>query len=321
MIDVIIPAFNAHETIEKTLLSILIQSYKDKVCVYIVDDKSDNDYSKIVNKFKDYLNIKLLRLKTNKGPAEARNYGLKHSKNDYIIFIDSDDVFYNHYSIEILYKNIIKNNYDLIVSSFIEEINKQKYITHENTKIWNHGKIYKREFLTKHNITFLNISTNEDLYFNFLIFMLEPRVKYINELTYVWKNNPSSITRKNNHEYNYTAIKSYNKCICETVYALEKRNAKKENIANVSFFGLLQIYYTYLSYSKQNNKPVINEIYKYTKQNIDIYYKYQKYLKNENKNHIISEELQKYVNNNLSTYFLPDKTFQEFIKEVEQYEE
>ena len=38
----------------------------------------------------------------------------------YIIFIDSDDIFYNHYSIERLYSGIQIHNYDVCTSNFYE---------------------------------------------------------------------------------------------------------------------------------------------------------------------------------------------------------
>ena len=48
MIDVIIPAFNAHETVERALLSILNQTIKDEVKVYLVDDFSNKPYEIII---------------------------------------------------------------------------------------------------------------------------------------------------------------------------------------------------------------------------------------------------------------------------------
>ena len=60
MIDIIIPAYNAHNTIEKTLLSIVMQNICDKVKVYIVNDNSEQNYSLIIKKFENFLNIKFV---------------------------------------------------------------------------------------------------------------------------------------------------------------------------------------------------------------------------------------------------------------------
>ena len=93
MIDVIIPAYNAHETIERTLYSIAYQRNSENLNVYIINDNSIKDYSKEIDFFKNFINIRELKLKENSGPGYARQYGIEHSDSEYIIFIDSDDVF------------------------------------------------------------------------------------------------------------------------------------------------------------------------------------------------------------------------------------
>ena len=50
-IDVVIPAYNAGYTIDKTLMSIAIQSIVDSVCVIIVDDVSDEEHTKLYHKY------------------------------------------------------------------------------------------------------------------------------------------------------------------------------------------------------------------------------------------------------------------------------
>ena len=70
---------------------------------------------------KDLEKINIQEVVTNKnvGSGEARNLGLKSTKEEYIIFIDSDDCFYGTNSIKTLYDQINSNNYDLIISDFI----------------------------------------------------------------------------------------------------------------------------------------------------------------------------------------------------------
>ena len=62
MVDIIIPAYNAHKTIEKTLFSVLYQDYLEKINTYIVNDNSDKDYSEFVTFFSNFMNIKELVL-------------------------------------------------------------------------------------------------------------------------------------------------------------------------------------------------------------------------------------------------------------------
>ena len=160
MIDVIIPAYNAHKTIERTLFSIAYQENIEDIEVTIVNDNSKKDYLEIVNYFKNFMKIKEITLKENRGPGYARQCGIDNTKNPYIVFIDSDDIFYSFNSIKTLYDTITKDDFDYVGSNFIEETEDEK-IEIENNDAWVHGKIYKRSFLIENNIKFLFSSKGE----------------------------------------------------------------------------------------------------------------------------------------------------------------
>ena len=87
-VSVIVPAYNAQDTIEECL-----NSLSNQVCsfgnyeVIVVDDGSDDKTLEIVKSFPfEYIYQK------NCGPATARNAGAKAAKNDIILFTDSDCV-------------------------------------------------------------------------------------------------------------------------------------------------------------------------------------------------------------------------------------
>ena len=112
MIDVIIPAYNAHETIDKTLFSLSIQTIRDRIHVYIVDDKSIIGYSEEIKKYSDKLKITELTLQENSGPGVARQFGIDNSNSPYLFFIDADDMLLYDNSLERL-RNAVQN-YDMI---------------------------------------------------------------------------------------------------------------------------------------------------------------------------------------------------------------
>ena len=89
-VDVILPNFNKRKYLEEAIQSVLDQSYK-KWKLYIIDDCSNDDSIKILDKFKDHNNIIIKQLSKNKGPSFCRNLGLRISSSEYIAFIDSDD--------------------------------------------------------------------------------------------------------------------------------------------------------------------------------------------------------------------------------------
>ena len=86
MIDIIIPAYNAHATLGRALCSIANQTNRESIVVYIVDDGSECGYDELVNSYSHLLNIKLIRIE-NSGPGNARQVGLDASSNEYIFKI------------------------------------------------------------------------------------------------------------------------------------------------------------------------------------------------------------------------------------------
>ena len=88
--SVIIPLFNKRDSIEDTIKSILNQDFKDFEIIIIDDGSTDNSAS-IVKNINDH-RIHLFR-QNNRGPAAARNQGVKLSTAPWIIFLDADDKF------------------------------------------------------------------------------------------------------------------------------------------------------------------------------------------------------------------------------------
>ena len=90
LITVIIPAYNAESSINKTIDSIINQTYKN-IEVIVVDDGSKDSTAIIVESYKDD-RIKLIK-KENGGVSSARNLGIRSANGEYIAFCDSDDVW------------------------------------------------------------------------------------------------------------------------------------------------------------------------------------------------------------------------------------
>lgn len=84
---VIIPAYNAGNTIANTLKSLEKQSFKDFEVV-VVDDGSKDNTAYVV---KSFPKARLLQEK-NSGPAVARNFGAKEAQGEILVFTDSDCV-------------------------------------------------------------------------------------------------------------------------------------------------------------------------------------------------------------------------------------
>lgn len=93
VISVIIPLFNAEESIEKCLDSIKNQTWKGEFEIIVINDGSTDRSEKILESYRQKnpeMPILLIN-QQNGGVSKARNTGLKIAKGDYIALLDSDD--------------------------------------------------------------------------------------------------------------------------------------------------------------------------------------------------------------------------------------
>lgn len=88
-VDVIIPAHNPGPYLRDALNSVMAQTYRDWH-IYVIDDASDGDMSRLVNRYKKTTYI---RLDENGGPGHARNYGIAQGDGRLISFLDADDIW------------------------------------------------------------------------------------------------------------------------------------------------------------------------------------------------------------------------------------
>ena len=238
MIDIIIPAYNSHDTINRTLLSIVYQKNSKDLNVIIINDGSTNDYLDEVEYFKQFINIREITLKENIGPGYARQYGLDHSKSKYVIFIDADDVFYSPLSVIELYKCIESKKADMVISDYIVQNNNNELKIYDNTLLGLHGKIYRRSFLKRNNIRFINIEGEEDTNFNYQCHLKDAKIRYLNITTYIYLYNGKSLTNKEN--YYKSNIEYYLKGI-NYLIKLDKTN--KEKLKELCYRALLNAYF------------------------------------------------------------------------------
>ena len=183
LVSVIIPIYNASDYLQRCLVSILNQSYKNIEIILINDGSTDNSVEICKKWEKDNNNIIFID-SLNKGVSEARNKGLEISKGDYICFIDSDDYIDKNY-IKILLQTALYENADIVECNYkrvlengnlIEKKDLKEYcktntydIIHDflyglqfSNTVWN--KIFKKDILN--NVKFKPYATSED--FNFL---------------------------------------------------------------------------------------------------------------------------------------------------------
>lgn len=89
-VSIIIPVYNGETYIQRCIISILNQTYKE-IEVIIVDDGSvDRSYEICEKIIKNDERCQIIR-QENRGVVEARKKGLANSKGEYTLFVDADD--------------------------------------------------------------------------------------------------------------------------------------------------------------------------------------------------------------------------------------
>ena len=213
LISVVIPAYNAENTIKKCLDSIINQTYS-MLQIMIVNDGSTDKTEMICN---DYMKIDdriIVINKENEGPGKAREEGLKKSNGKYISFIDSDDYIDNNFFSEMLDAfnktncdivqcgyNTVDINGNIICKSKVKsaEINgnynnakeyaKQKKI---DNFLWD--KVFKKELFK--NIQFLNLYASEDACILIQVFSKVNKSVIIDKNIYFYVQTQNSLCRK-----------------------------------------------------------------------------------------------------------------------------
>ena len=108
ILSIIIPVYNSGKYLSFCIQSILKQSFKNIEIICIDDGSTDNSF-KILKKYARLDYRLLIFHQKNFGPAIARNRGIKICKGKFISFMDSDDFYPNDFTLELMYKNMIKN--------------------------------------------------------------------------------------------------------------------------------------------------------------------------------------------------------------------
>ena len=196
-ITVIIPVFNGEKYLERTVKSLINQSFGfENIEVIIVDDCSTDDTALIIKDFSEkYPNIKPIFLEKNYGaPGKGRNIAIQNASAEYIMCLDSDDEFASDMC-DVMYSTITEEDVDFVMcrydmyidgefvdhnKSFLSEYGERTRVdclednleiisTCSNMVVWN--KIYKKELFLSNNITFLDDKYGEDIVFGYEVYL------------------------------------------------------------------------------------------------------------------------------------------------------
>ncbi len=95
IVSVVIPAYNAHTFIGKTLRSVFSQTYSQFELILVNDGSPDT--VDLEREIEAYQNRVFYIYQENRGPSAARNAGIRVARGKYIALLDSDDLWLEDY--------------------------------------------------------------------------------------------------------------------------------------------------------------------------------------------------------------------------------
>lgn len=96
--------------LEKTIQSVINQTYFDKIEYIIIDGLSTDGSSMIIDKYKDYFSYWVSE--EDNGIYDAMNKGARTATGEYLLFLNSGDVLYHNKIVEEVYPKL--NTYDIV---------------------------------------------------------------------------------------------------------------------------------------------------------------------------------------------------------------
>ena len=207
-VDIILPNYNKGKFLEEAINSVISQTYKNWH-LYIIDDHSNDNSTKIIDKFLNLENVTAIKLHKNKGPSFCRNYAMRISKSKYISFIDSDDSWKNN-KLEKQISFMEKNNFNFTYTDhtlffdvngqkkFEKKTNLRDYYDYDsftkNSQINTTTMIITRAILGNHK--FKKIRMHEDYLFKCEILKNNNMAHKLNDITAFYRILDRSRSRK-----------------------------------------------------------------------------------------------------------------------------
>lgn len=233
LISIIIPVYNVEKYVEECVESCLKQDY-DNCEIVLIDDGSTDASGIICDKLASRNKNIFCYHKENGGLSDARNYGIQHSKGEFIVFVDSDDIidksmisylfnmipsegqktiatcglthFYDNDKPVFYYDDKIRRiNKDVALSSFLY----QNHISPSSC-----GKIYPRELVI--NNLFIKGQRFEDNDFIFRVLRDCESVVFTKSRLYAYRHRRNSITTSQFSEKDFDIIKIGEKILKES---------------------------------------------------------------------------------------------------------
>lgn len=249
LLSIIVPVFNVQEYLHRCVQSLLKNNQDLEYEIILVDDGSTDKSGEICDEYAtkyEYINA---FHKTNGGLSDARNFGLKQSCGEYVVFIDSDD-YIEENSIAQIYDHIKEKECDIYCCDYYSLCGETrtdikyspidtvetgagflKYQLERCSMVSSVVQnIYKRTLLVENNLLFKKGIYHEDEEWYPRVFFSANSVKYLNFIYYVYIIRENSIMQQ----------KDFTKHITDFISTMDSLLKTYEGKIDPALFDLLK---------------------------------------------------------------------------------
>ena len=285
VVSVIIPVYKTEAYLKECMDSVLKQDYPSLEIV-LVDDGSPDRCPQLCDQYADeYENIQVVH-QENRGLGLSRNSGMEASHGKYIVFLDSDDCLDGEKAVSLMVKRAEEKHADIVTGGFrrfnehmLSEVNVHHLHDGEYTRTvdfrfkgfymyghlaYNWGKMYRREFLEKHDLKCRAYPFTQDKAHNMACCAYKPIYAFVDESVYLYRVNEESVTFRYKENFMPVWIS-----IASDFYAFLKERGIKNSYGDLMafhiFFGSFFLVKQELQFKKHGIWESVKMLSKYGK--------------------------------------------------------
>lgn len=258
-ISVITVCYNAIDVIEKTILSVLSQTY-DNIEYIIVDGGSTDGTVDIIKKYQDRIDKWLSE--PDQGIYDAMNKGIGLAKGDYINFMNAGDQFVNNRVLEQLVPYYSSNN-DVIYGDCVLDKFDRRYI-YKAKPSWladdripsmgfNHQSSFVKTSLAKMYPFDLKYKLAAD--FNMMVTLFRAHYSFVYAQIPIVYYNLDGVSSENvySHQYECLCIRNLHSKLTMKIYALRNSFLRKSKRYINNFLYVVMPNFCCYRYSMKND--------------------------------------------------------------------
>jgi len=260
-VSIIMPVYNAEPYLRQCINSLRYQTLRDFELICVNDGSTDNSANILEYFAKNDSRINVIN-KENSNAGDARNSGMEIASGDYLVFLDADD-FFEPNLLQRQYETCVFNNADMSICSgaIFDDSSKnykeatwflnEKILPEKKIFSWKDcpdtlfqitspaawTKMFRKEFVIKHNLQFQSIIRSNDLYFVFSALALSERIAICNEVLLYYRTNvPFSLQAANSKsplEFLKALSALQQKLKGEHIYAALERSFANTALSNI----------------------------------------------------------------------------------------